>query len=461
MTALRAAVYLRQSKDSNGDELAISRQREDCLKLCEQKGWTPTTEYPDNGKSASSGKLRPEYQRMLADIEAGKVDAVVVWDLDRLHRRPIELEAFIDLADRHHLALATVTGECDLSTHNGRLYARIKGAVARAEMEQKAARQRRAAVQRAEQGIQWWSVRPFGYDRDATLNLVEATAIREAYSAVLGGVSMYRLTEQWNAAGLKTPRGNRWRGSQVRQVLLSPRNAGLRSFRGEVLTGADGDHVRGNWDAVVPVETWQAVVDKLADPMRRCGRSRARKYLLSNIAACGLCGARLGSGVNKHGAAIYSCKSCNRVSRSGAYLDALATEAVVARLSRPDALELVQPEQQDHLGDLHEQARALRARLDSLAVEFADGDLTPSQLKAATARIKEQLAAVDQTITDSQATHTYDGVIGVEDVPAAFEALSLDRKRCVVDALLAITVRPSGRCGRTFRREDVDLQFRA
>lgn len=58
---------------------------------------------------------------MLADIRAGLVDAVVVWDLDRLHRRPIELEEFINLADEKHLALATVTGECDLSTHNGRL----------------------------------------------------------------------------------------------------------------------------------------------------------------------------------------------------------------------------------------------------------------------------------------------------------------------------------------------------
>src|SRR5262249_40573688 len=120
LTALRAAVYLRQSQDRNGDGLAISRQRDECVARCTAKGWTPT-EYADNDTSASNGKPRPAYQRLLADIEAGRIDAVVVWDLDRLHRRPIELEHFIDLADAKRLALATVTGECDLSTHNGRL----------------------------------------------------------------------------------------------------------------------------------------------------------------------------------------------------------------------------------------------------------------------------------------------------------------------------------------------------
>ena len=137
-----AACYLRQSVDKLGDELAISRQREDCLKLCEERGWTPV-EYTDNDISATSGK-RPAYEQMLADIRAGGIDAVVAWDLDRLHRRPIELEHFIDLADEKHLALATVGGDADLSTDSGRLFARIKGAVARAEVERKSARQKRA-----------------------------------------------------------------------------------------------------------------------------------------------------------------------------------------------------------------------------------------------------------------------------------------------------------------------------
>ena len=68
-----------------------------------------------------TARCRPQYQRMLADIRDGKIDALVAWDLDRLYRLPRELEDLIDLADEHRLALATVTGDVDLSTDNGRL----------------------------------------------------------------------------------------------------------------------------------------------------------------------------------------------------------------------------------------------------------------------------------------------------------------------------------------------------
>ena len=286
-TAPRAAVYLRQSQDRNGDELAITRQRADCLALCATKGWEPI-EYVDNDCSASTGKPRKDYQRMLADIRAGVIEAVVVWDLDRLHRRPIELESFIDLADAKRLALATVTGECDLSTHNGRLYARIKGAVARAEMDQKSARQKRAARQRAEAGTQWWSVRPFGFayhdgrpvlddDGRPTLDRAEAAVIRAAYTAVQAGSSVYAITADLNTRGVATAKGNKWRPSQTRQLLLSPRNAGLRTLATEVIddngrvTVTDEVIGRGEWPAIVAEDLWRAVQHKLTDPAAAAG----------------------------------------------------------------------------------------------------------------------------------------------------------------------------------------------
>ena len=150
---MHAAIYLRQSLDRTGDGVAIARQREDCVRLCREKGWTPL-EYVDNDTSASSGKTRKGYQRMLSDLRDDQrgIGAVVCWDLDRLHRRPVELESFMALADERRLALATVSGDVDLSTAQGRLIARLKGSVAAHEIEHKSARQRRAAKQKAEQG---------------------------------------------------------------------------------------------------------------------------------------------------------------------------------------------------------------------------------------------------------------------------------------------------------------------
>lgn len=75
-----AAVYLRISSDPTGNALGVARQREDCQKLWASRGWLPI-EYCDNDTSASSGKRRPAYQRMLTDIADVRVGAVVAWDL--------------------------------------------------------------------------------------------------------------------------------------------------------------------------------------------------------------------------------------------------------------------------------------------------------------------------------------------------------------------------------------------
>jgi DNA invertase Pin-like site-specific DNA recombinase len=74
---VKAGVYLRQSLDRTGEGLAVARQREDNVALAKRKGWGDVIEYEDNDTSASKG-VRPAYQRMLCDIEDGKIDASTV-----------------------------------------------------------------------------------------------------------------------------------------------------------------------------------------------------------------------------------------------------------------------------------------------------------------------------------------------------------------------------------------------
>ena len=160
---VRAAIYLRISLDREMDGLAIDRQREDCEKLAQFRGWEIVETYVDQSISASDKtKKRPAYLRMVADYEAGLLDAIVCYDLDRLARQPRELEDWIDRADSRGLLLVTANGDADLGTDGGRMYARIKAAVARAEVERKGARQSRAHVQRARQGRPPKGVCPMG-----------------------------------------------------------------------------------------------------------------------------------------------------------------------------------------------------------------------------------------------------------------------------------------------------------
>src|ERR1700756_5198657 len=211
---MRAAVYLRISEDRTGEQLGVVRQRQDCEELCRSKGWTPV-EYVDNDTSATSGKPRKDYERMLTDIRDGTIGAVVAWDLDRLHRRPIELESFMALADEKHLALATVSGDVDLSTAQGRLVARLKGSVAAHEGEHRRARQLRAAKQKAENGAPNWT-RAFGYLGDTRQpDPRTAPLVKQAYLAVLAGGSLGDVARMWNDAGAFTAGGHLWRAAEV------------------------------------------------------------------------------------------------------------------------------------------------------------------------------------------------------------------------------------------------------
>ena len=127
---VRAAIYLRISLDREMDGLAIDRQREDCEKLAQFRGWEIVETYVDQSISASDKtKKRPAYLRMVADYEAGLLDAIVCYDLDRLARQPRELEDWIDRAESRAyflslrtatLTLAPTAGACTPASSCGR-----------------------------------------------------------------------------------------------------------------------------------------------------------------------------------------------------------------------------------------------------------------------------------------------------------------------------------------------------
>jgi site-specific DNA recombinase len=449
-TPSRAALYLRQSLDRNDTELAIDRQRDECGKYAARRGWGIAREYVDNSVSASKGR-RPSYQRLLADIEAGEVDGVIAWDLDRLHRQPIELEGFIDLADRRSIALATVSGDVDLSAESGRMMARVMGAVARYEIEHKSKRQKAAGVQSASMGRPPQGRRAFGFRPDGLSPVPdEAAMIRKAYADLLAGESLRGIALGWNAAGSRTDKGNPWRPDSVRDCLMRGRNAGLREYHGEVVA-------TGQWEAIVSEDTWRGAVALLTDPARRTTPDTRRKYLLSGLARCGICGARMDTGRTQRVRRTYKCSQSRHLAVAAEPIDDRVLDVIETRLSRADAAALLlAPSTGPDTEALRVEAVALTARLDELAELFAAGTITGSQLATGTETLRRKLDAARAAMADTTRVDVLGDVVGADDVRAAIESLSLDRRRAIVDMMLTVTLHSPGRGARSFRLNTVE-----
>ncbi len=452
---MRAAVYLRISEDRTGEQLGVTRQRQDCAELCRSKGWAPV-EYLDNDISATNGKPRPAYEKMLADIRDGGIGAVVAWDLDRLHRRPIELEAFMALADEKHLALATVSGDVDLSTAQGRLVARLKGSVAAHEGEHRKARQLRAARQRADTGTPNWT-RAFGYLGDTHQpDPVTGPLVKQAYADVLAGTSLTGICRQWNAAGVRTVTGRPWTAETLTKFMRKARNAGLRAYKGEIVG-------KGTWPPLVDESAWRAAQAVLDAPSRAPGRKAVRRHLLTGVARCGKCRNTLAGNYRTDGRIVYVCKRCHGVSILAENVEPLVYRIVSGRLAMPDAVDLLKAERHDtaEAEKLRTERATLLTELDNIGIERADGLLTGKQAKIATDRINEKLAAIEGRQQDQERLRVFDGIpLGTKEVAEAIKRLSPDRFRAVLDVLATVTVAPVGKSGKIFNPERVQVVWR-
>ena len=283
----------------------------------------------------------------------------------------------------------------NLATDNGRLIARITGAVARAETERKSARMIRANQQAAERGVMRGRTKAFGYTPEGHLDPHKAPAVRHAYDAVLAGRSLRAIAEQWNAAGFTTQTGKPWERSAVRKVLLNPRNAGLRARNGVIVTDAAGNR-QAAWPALVDRDTFDAVTALLSNPTRRIVKTPGRKYLMSGIALCGKCSQPLGSTTpSKQRGPRYHCKHCFGVTRKIEDVDNYVLSVIAERLSRPDAARLTEHHDSPDLAGLRERANALHVLQQGLMDDVVDGKITRAQLHTANERISAELAGID------------------------------------------------------------------
>jgi DNA invertase Pin-like site-specific DNA recombinase len=476
VTTKRAAIYVRISQDRAGAGLGVERQEEDCRSLAARLGWEVVDVYPDNDTSAYSGKPRKHYKRLLADIESGRVNAVLAWHTDRLHRNTRELLDYIELSNARKIPTQTVTaGPLDLSTANGRAAAITLGAWARAESEHKAERIARAHEQAAAQGRWRGGGRPFGYKSDGvTLEPSEARLARQAYKDVIAGKSMGAIIRDWKAAGVKTTTGKDWSYATLRMFLARERNYGASVHRGEVVG-------TGQWEPLVDEPTWRAVAAILSDPSRRTSDSTQGRWLLPGVALCGICDdgtqvktatARSGKPGQRRSWTIYRCRKQLHLGRKAEAVDEYVTHTVLARLSLPDARDLLLADDQPDAEELRIEAEGLRVRIDEAADLWRDGLMSTPKYRANVEALQADLAAVEEKMADGDKAAVLAPLLAADDVYKAWgpihiepgkphQGLSWGQRRAVVDLLYTVTILPVGKGNaRKFHPESVVIEPR-
>lgn len=436
----------------------MARQREDALELATRRAWQIVAEYDDNDVSASGKRARPGFDAMLAAIDAGAIDAVVAWSLDRLTRNRRDTVRLIEACQRSSVTIALVRGsDLDMSTPSGRLVADVLASVARSEIEIKSDRQRRANLQRARAGKPHAGRRAFGYTSTGD-SVVESEAglIRRGYSLLLAGGSLRSVVRDWNGSGITSTAGGAWRPDSVRGILMNPRYAAIRVYQGEQIG-------RGDWPPIVSEETLRAARSLLTDPSRSTVKDRSVKFLLTSIAECGRCddGALMATARTQHGVRTYKCHDKGDVSRKAEPIDQLVEALVIARLSRPDAAALLQVSSHVDVAELRTEADARRQALEEAASLFASGAIRASQLATITATIERELADLERAIGDAGRGDALADIVGADDVRAAWSALDIARQRAIVKALFArIVVGPVKRGARIFEPDSVRIEWR-
>jgi DNA invertase Pin-like site-specific DNA recombinase len=272
---LRCAVYTRKSSEEGLDMEfnSLDAQREACeafIASQRAEGWVLVRDRYDDGGISGGTLERPALKRLVADIQEGLVDVVVVYKIDRLSRSLVDFTKLVEVFDANNVTFVSVTQSFNTTTSMGRLTLNILLSFAQFEREVIGERIRDKVAASRARGIWMGGFVPLGYDvreRKLVVNDAEAALVRRIFQGFVELESCTRLVQALRAEGAATKRGGPLTKSDVYRILSN------RVYLGEAVhkgTAYPGEH-----DGIVTQEQWDAVHAVLqVSPRVRVNRTR-------------------------------------------------------------------------------------------------------------------------------------------------------------------------------------------
>ena len=325
----RCAIYTRKSTSAGLDQdfNSLDAQREACEQYISRQaclGWQLVAEKYDDGGFTGANLERPAFARLLQDIEAGKIDVVVVYKVDRLSRSLLDFARVMDRFSRAGAAFVSVTQNFSTADAMGRLTLNMLMSFAEFERSMIAERTRDKIAASRRKGKWTGGIPPLGYSvekKKLVVNEAEAAQVRHIYDLYLDKRSAVAVANTLNAEHRSTKhhiasngnsRGAReWQKNAVLHILKSPIPAGLMSSAGQVY---EGEH-----EAIIERSLYERVqallAEKGGDRVIRNGRNP--EYILTGLVRCARCNQAFTPASNRRNGKVYRYYRCSTRDKKG------------------------------------------------------------------------------------------------------------------------------------------------
>jgi DNA invertase Pin-like site-specific DNA recombinase len=284
---LRCAIYTRKSSEE-GLEMefnSLDAQREAGLAYIQSQkseGWIPVGDHYDDGGFSGGSLERPGLQRLLRDVEAGRIDVIVVYKVDRLSRSLTDFARIVDVFDTHNVSFVSITQQFNTTTSMGRLTLNILLSFAQFEREVIGERIRDKVAASRARGMWMGGTPPLGYDvrdRKLVVNEKEAELVRLMFTRFLRVGSATKLAHELRRAGhttksWTTQNGKHRRGKPIDKGAIY-KILNNRVYLGEAVH--KGMPYPGEHEAIIDQGTWDKVHAILAEnTVARANGTRAQ-----------------------------------------------------------------------------------------------------------------------------------------------------------------------------------------
>lgn len=425
------ALYARVSSEEQVSGTSLDDQVDKCLKQAAVYGWTIPRErvFIDDGYSGASLE-RPAMARLRAAIEAGEVDCVLVYKLDRLSRNIRDTVNIVleEWSKQHQVMFRSVTEDFNTNSPLGTLIFSILASFAHFERDVIRDRTENGRRRRFAQGRRAVGDAPYGYTRGEVngtmvVNPEQAEVVRRIFRLYIQGHGFMRIAGMLNSAGITTTRGGLWTDKTVRDVVLNKVYLGQVKYSGEC---AAGSH-----EPIIDEDTYNAA-QAVRERRDQIGpQAVGSSFLLSGIVRCKGCGHMMytqpgtesrrrrkdGSEYVTYNHAYYQCggrikKGCCTCGHlQQAQLEAHVAERIKKRfggqVATVESVSRIQDEMNAHIrevqADLKRLAATIQEKEQAIArweSAFERGELSADRFSHRVDRLAAEVAGLDRNRTE-------------------------------------------------------------